>query len=239
METIFKFEDDHLVYSNYGSFLPRSVESVVLNDAPEEQYRNPFLVEAMKNLDMIETQGGGIRKLFNFQRQRFFPMPDYDLSDGKVKVTITGKILDEEFARILINNPELTLEDIILLDKVQKRKPMLEEEHKYLKKLEFIEGRKPNIFLSFKIIELTNNEELKAEYIRNKSFDDGHFRKMIIDYLVKYKQAKRSAIETLLMPKLSDILTEKQKKNKVGNLLSALRIDGKIKTIGYGTWQLN
>lgn len=29
----------------------------------------------MKNLDMIETQGGGIRKLFNFQKQRFFQCP--------------------------------------------------------------------------------------------------------------------------------------------------------------------
>lgn len=49
------------------------VEEFVLSDIPEEVYRNPFLVEAMKNLDMIETQGGGIRKIFNFQRQRFFP----------------------------------------------------------------------------------------------------------------------------------------------------------------------
>jgi ATP-dependent DNA helicase RecG len=37
----------------------------------EEVYRNPFLVEAMKNLDMIETQGGGIRKIFNFQNNDF------------------------------------------------------------------------------------------------------------------------------------------------------------------------
>jgi len=76
---VVEFEDDHLVFSNYGSFLPKSVEDVVLKDSPEEVYRNPFLVEAMKNLDMIETQGGGIKKVFNFQRQRFFPLPDYDL----------------------------------------------------------------------------------------------------------------------------------------------------------------
>ena len=68
---VVEFEDDHLVFSNYGSFLPKSIEAVVLNDSPEEIYRNPFLVEAMKNLDMVETQGGGIRKTFNFQRERF------------------------------------------------------------------------------------------------------------------------------------------------------------------------
>ena len=110
------------MFSNYGSFLPKSVEEVVLNDTPEEVYRNPFLVEAMKNLDMIETQGGGIKKMFNFQKKRFFPLPDFDFEDNKVKVTIIGKILDENFARILIKNSDLKLEEIILLDKVQKKK---------------------------------------------------------------------------------------------------------------------
>jgi ATP-dependent DNA helicase RecG len=90
------------VFTNYGTFIPESVEAVVLKDAPEEYYRNPFLVEAMKNLNMIDTQGGGIRKIFNYQRQRFFPMPDYDFEGGKVKVVLTGKILDENFAKILM-----------------------------------------------------------------------------------------------------------------------------------------
>jgi len=97
-----------LIFSNYGSFLPKSVEDVVLKDSPEELYRNPFLVEAMKNLDMIETQGGGLRKIFNFQRQRFFPMPDFDFSDNKVKVIITGKVIDDEFANTLSQNPDIT-----------------------------------------------------------------------------------------------------------------------------------
>lgn len=61
---VVEFEDDHLVFSNYGSFIPCSVETVIENDSPEEYYRNPFLVEAMRNLNMIDTQGGGIRKIF-------------------------------------------------------------------------------------------------------------------------------------------------------------------------------
>ncbi len=182
---------------------------------------------------MIETQGGGIRKLFNFQRQRFFPMPDYDFSDAKCKVTIIGKILNEDFARILIKNPQLSLEDILLLDKVQKQKLISDVGHKYLKKSKFIEGRKPNIFLSFKVIEPTNNEGLKAEYITNRSFDDNHFKEMILKYL-KLGKTKRSAIDNLIIPKLSTALSDAQKKNKVTNFLSALRIEGKIKNLpGY------
>jgi ATP-dependent DNA helicase RecG len=235
---VVEFEDDHLVFSNYGSFLPKSVKDVVLKDTPEEVYRNPFLVEAMKNLDMIETQGGGIRKIFNNQRQRFFPLPDYDLSDGKVKVTIVGKVLNEDFARILIKNPNLSLGDIMLLDKVQKKEPVSEVEFKYLKKLKLVEGRRPNIFLAYKVIEPVNNEVLKQEYIANKSFDDDYFKGLIIKYLEKFGSVKRSAIDTLIIPKLSAALTEDQKKAKVRNLLSALRMTGKIISPSYGTWEL-
>ena len=235
---VVEFEDDHLVFSNYGSFLPKSVEDVVLNDTPEEVYRNPFLVEAMKNLDMIETQGGGIRKIFNFQKQRFFPLPDYNFEDNKVKVTITGKILDENFARILIQNSELTLNEIILLDKVQKNKEINEIEFKFLKKEKYIEGRKPNSFLSHKIIESTNNEDLQAEYLANRSFDDAYFKDMIIEYLKKFGDTKRSTIENLLIPKLSAVLTDVKKKNKVANLLKSLKADGKITTAPGYYWRL-
>ena len=235
---VVEFEDDHLVFSNYGTFLPKSVEHVVLSDTPEENSRNPFLVAAMKNLGMIETQGGGIRKLFTFQRQRFFPMPDYDFKDGKCKVTITGKILNEDFARILIKNPKLLLEDILLLDKVQKEGNTTDAEYNYLKKQGFIEGRKSNPFLSYKVIEQTNDEALMSEYLANKSFDDAHFKDMIIAYLTKFGKVKRTLIDNLIIPKLSAVLSDSQKKRKVGNFLLSLRVENKIKIDENRQWSL-
>jgi len=235
---VVEFEDDHIVFSNCGVFLPKSVEEVVKNDAPEEIYRNPFLINAMKNLGMIETQGGGIRKIFNFQRQRCFPLPDYDLSNNRVKVTITGKILNEDFVRILKRNPELTLEDIIILDKVQKQRQLQAYELTYLRKNGLIEGRKPNVYLSFKTIKPTDNEDLLAEYIANKSFDDAHFKKMILEYIKKGGSVKRKSIDNLIIPKLSQTLTNSQKKNKVTNFLTALRIEKKIISSRFGTWEI-
>lgn len=235
---VVEFEDDHLVFSNYGSFLPKSVEDVVLKDTPEEVYRNPFLVEAMKNLDMIETQGGGIRKIFNFQKQRFFPLPDYNFEDNKVKVTIIGKILDENFARIIIKNSELGLDEIILLDKVQKKKEISENEFKFLKKEKYIEGRRTSTYLSYKIVESTNDENLQAEYLANRSFDDSHFKEMILECLKRWGKTKRDKIDNLIIPKLSTALSDEKKKNKVTNYLSALRIEGKIvNTPGY-FWEI-
>ena len=65
-----------VLLTNVGSFLPGDVDKVIRQDAPLEIYRNPFLAEAMVNLNMIDTQGGGIKRMFQKQRQRFFPMPD-------------------------------------------------------------------------------------------------------------------------------------------------------------------
>ena len=149
-----------------------------------------------------------------------------------------GKILNEDFARILIKNPNLSLVDIILLDKVQKQKAITHDEFKYLKKLKFIEGVKSNIFLSFNVVELTNSEELKAEYIANRSFDDSYFKDMIVGYLNKFGKSKRLSIDNLIIPKLSAALTEEKRKKKVTNFLSALGKEGKIRcTPGY-YWEL-
>ena len=135
---IVEYEDDHLVFQNAGNFLPKSVEDVIIDDCPESVYRNRFLVEAMRNLNMIESEGGGIKKMFIKQKDRFFPLPEFDLNDGKVKVSIVGQVIDENFAKILSSNPTLSLSDIMLLDKVQKHQPINGEQAKYLRKLGYI-----------------------------------------------------------------------------------------------------
>lgn len=60
----------------------------------KSHYRDPFLATAMMNLNLVETAGGGIRKLFEIQKKKFFPLPEYELSADKVKVTFTGKIIN-------------------------------------------------------------------------------------------------------------------------------------------------
>lgn len=60
-------------------------------------------------------------------------MPDYDLSQPeKVTVRIYGKILDENYTRMLINNTDLDLKTVIYLDKVQKNIKLSKEEYKIL-----------------------------------------------------------------------------------------------------------
>lgn len=225
---IVEYEDDHLIFQNHGHFLPKSIEEVVENDCPESIYRNRFLVEAMRNLNMIETEGGGIRKMFLKQSVRFFPLPEYDLSDGKVKLTIEGKVKDENFAKILSANPDLSLNDIMLLDKVQKGMSIGDIQAKYLRKCKFIEGRKPKYYLSYEVVAASKNSDLKSQYVKNKSFDDDYFRKLILNYLERFGTASRKDIDILLKDKLSAVLSDEQKKNKIDNLMRQLRTSGKI-----------
>jgi hypothetical protein len=113
---------DSLLFSNLGSFIPGTVEQMIRRDAPPEVYRNPFLAQAMVNLNMIDTIGSGIKKMFVLQRQRSFPMPDYVLDDPqKVAVRLTGEVLDENYTQLLMSQAELDLMDVIALDRVQKK----------------------------------------------------------------------------------------------------------------------
>lgn len=235
---VVEFEDDHLVFSNCGTFIPQSVEAVVLSDAPEETYRNTFLVEAMRNLNMIDTQGGGIKKIFNFQRERYFPMPDYDFAGMKVKATLTGRIIDSTFARLLKANPKLTLSDIISLDKVQKGQPIEAVNARRLRRHGMLEGRAPNLFLSARAAEEMDDDAIKAQYIRNRSFDDDYFKKMIVSYLENFHSASRNAFVELLFDKLSDSLSERQKVKKISNLLSQLKRTGVLECIDRNQWKL-
>jgi len=235
---VIEFEDERLVFSNNGTFIPGSIEKVIMQDAPEENYRNRFLANAMFQLGLVDTRGGGIKKMYTNQIKRFFPLPDYEFEEGKTRMTLTGKIIDPEFADILSNHPNLSFADVFLLDRVQKKKDISDDELKHLKKLRLVEGRKPNIFLSHSVINPLNDEGLKAEYIANKSFDDTHFKEMIVEYLKKFGKAKRSTIDNLLISKLSAILSDDQKKSKVGNLLTALRKEGRIKIDNDRLWIL-
>jgi ATP-dependent DNA helicase RecG len=58
--------------------MPQTIENVIISDAPELNYRNGFLVNAMVNLNMIDIIGSGIKRMFITQKNKYFPLPEYD-----------------------------------------------------------------------------------------------------------------------------------------------------------------
>jgi len=226
---VVEHEDSILTFVNSGSFIPGSIEKVIKTDAPETEYRNPFLSNAMVNLNMIDTIGSGIKKMFIIQKKKYFPLPEYDFSNNKVKVQIIGKVLDENYAKKLALNSDLSLNDVILLDKVAKHKQLKDCEIKVLKTKRLIEGRKPNFFISSTVAKQTGE---KADYIKQRGIDDEYCQKIILSYIDKFKEGRKSDFEKILLDKLPDVLDLKQKKNKVKNNLQILRKKGIIRPEG-------
>jgi len=221
-------EDDCISIVNPGDFLPQKIENVLQKTYNPPFYRNQLLAEAMVKFHMIDTATSGIKKVYRIQKEKFFPMPDYDLSNGnQVTVKIYGKILDERYTYILFNHPELDLETVYLLDQVQKGNgsQLTKEAVKYLRKHNLVEGRISNLYLSASVSHAIEDE---AGYIKNKAFDDQYYKDLIVKYLKQYGKAKKKDIRNLLWDKLPDVLTDEQKEYKIGNLLASLKNQGVI-----------
>jgi ATP-dependent DNA helicase RecG len=223
-----------LLFANQGSFIPGSVEQMIRSDAPPEVYRNQFLAQAMVSLNMIDTIGSGIKRMFRRQKERSFPMPDYVLSDPqRVEVRLAGQVLDENYTKLLLSQTDLDLMDAIALDKVQKGRPIDDDAFKRLKAKKLIEGRRPNLFVSAKIAAATGD---KAAYIKNRAFDKAYYKGMVLEFLKEFGDASRADLDKLLLEKLSDALDSTQKKRFVNNLLQEMKRDGQIEPEGTTRW---
>lgn len=217
---------DKLIITNEGNFIPETIENVLKDGFSSPYYRNQFLANAMVNLNMIDTVGSGIRRVYDIQKKKFFPMPDYDLSnDNRVIVTLYGKIIDEKYSKILFEKTNLDIDKVMLLDKVQKSFEITKKQSDYLRKENLIEGRYPNIYISSDIAKITGE---KKDYMYNSGLENEFYMKMIIKYLENYGSASRKEIFALLNDKLPKSLDNKNKISRVRYLLDTLKKNGKI-----------
>jgi len=226
---------DKVVISNVGDFLAGQIEEIIQRDSPLENYRNDFLCKAMVEINMIDTIGSGIKRMFSIQKKRFFPMPDFITEKGRVQVTLYGKILNERYTKLLASNPDISLVDVIYLDRVAKNYPITDESIKELKLKGLIEGRKPNLHISSSVAIAIDQ---KSEYIKMRGIDDSFVQKMILDYLQRFGEAKRADFEKIVLDKLPEFLDMKQKKDKVKNNLQTLKKAHKIDNDGK-LWKMS
>ena len=105
---------DKLVFTNLGQFIPPSVEWMLEHQSPPEHYRNQWLIDGMIRLRMIDQVGSGIRRMFQTQRDRYFPLPDFvfevtEQGHPRVEVTILGQVLDVKYTQLLMKRADLDL----------------------------------------------------------------------------------------------------------------------------------
>lgn len=232
-------ESDALLFTNPGDFIPGSVDEVLRTNAPSEFYRNACLAQAMVQFKLIDTVGSGIRKMFTLQKQRFFPLPDYDLSQpNRIEVRLHGRILDPNYTHALIARTDLDLLDVVALDRVQKGIPLTDPEFKSLKRQKLIEGRRPNIHVSADVAAATDTA---VDYLRKRGMDKQYCQDRIVELLTIQETAQKEDFRKLLLDKLSDSRTPKQKEDFLTNLLQEMRRKGVIERVGQSTasaWRL-
>lgn len=231
--------EDKLIFINEGAFIPETIEQALEPGYKPPYYRNTFLCNAMVNLYMIDTNSMGIPMMYQIQRDKCFPLPTYDLdSINRVKVTVYGKILDKNYTQLLYSDEDLNMKTVFWLDKVQKQEVISKESFKILKKQGLVEGRYPNIFVSFKVADIVGQ---KAEYVRNKGLDDDICKQLIIKALEPMGEASKQELMNVLEKALPDVLSKEQKSKKVSNLLQAMKREGLIVIKGknkYAKWRL-
>lgn len=225
--------EDHLVFLNEGSFIPGTIENAMQPGFKPSYYRNPFLSEAMVQMDMIDTIAMGIPKVFQMQRKRYFPLPTYDLSDPtRVRVSVYGKTINESYSRLLYAKPDLPMDIVYLLDKVQKGAEITNEEAAELHRLKLIEGRYPHISITNTLASKTGQE---VSYTRSKGLNEEACKALVIQMLSETGPAPRAKITALLSDLLPSGLTDAQKAKKVSNLLAKMKnVDKTIVSDGTG-----
>ena len=211
---------DTLYYGNGGSFIPGTIENALEHKGPQFHYRNECLCRGMVNFNMIDTVGRGIKKIYTEQRNRFFPMPDYDIDNEKrtVGVTIYGKVIDDKYTNLLKREISLTLKECLWLDAVQKHRMITKEAVKHLREKGLIEGRSPNYIISLSVAKMTHQI---GHYTKEKGLAENSIQKLVLQlaYNAGEEGFKRRDVYDGLQHVFSAANTYNEKLRKIGRLL--------------------
>jgi len=231
---------DRLTFWNGGSFFEGEPTDYIAGDHTPHRYRNPLLASAMRELNMIDTLGYGIHSIYVGQAKRYFPLPDYKTTDASVEMTMYGHVVDIAYSTLLIRRGgEMRLDDILLLDRVQKGLRINADAVRHLRSEGLVEGRVPHLHVSAKVAALTGRE---AEYVKSKRRGNQRLMSLIRDYLEQWHTADRSKINELLVDELEQELTVQQKMSRITNILVSMRRRGEIVNVGTdraSIWKLS
>ena len=228
----------YLYYSNAGTFIPGTLKNALRNEEPQTHFRNECLCRAMVDFNMIDTVSRGIKKMFNEQWRRHFPMPDYEIDQIKKKVVVRiyGNEINKRYTDLLKTNDTLSLWDCISLDAVQKGRTIHEDVAQDLLKRGLIEGEAHHYSISLSIAKNTNQ---LSSYTKTKGLDKERLRQMILQYLSNAgsEGAKRDIIYEYLKDVLPRNKTEEQQLRMLGDLLKSMSKESIIKAEGR-TWYI-
>lgn len=106
-------------FRNPGQFRANLETAVKNNIRPE--YLNGRMTSFLRNVNLMEQEGGGLRKVYDRQLRKGTRIK-YDFFDDAlppfVHFTLIGKIENEEFAKLILQNSNIEFNDLFILDKI-------------------------------------------------------------------------------------------------------------------------
>ena len=119
-------------------------------------------------------------------------------------MAIYGRIVNEGYSSLLVKCPDLPIDQIVLLDRVQKGLKVAATVISGLRKAGLVKGRMPHLHISAKVAMMTGQE---AAYMRKKERTGEQYRRIFIDFLRRFPGITRrniifpaSSIQNLGMP---------------------------------------
>ena len=208
---------------NQGEFIPGSAEMLLRGGYMPPFYRNRLLTTAMKNIGMIETYGGGIVRTMRVQKDRYLPMPDYNISERTVDVHVYGRVIDQNYSMMLFVNKDMDIRTAYLLDRVQKGLQITKEESEELLGEGLAGGKWPNIHT---VPPSRGPADIQKEII--EAAREGGYEGSIISLINKAGSANRKDIDNLLMDMLPVTMTFAEKEVRIRNLIAKMSREKKI-----------
>jgi ATP-dependent DNA helicase RecG len=206
-----KISDDGLSVSNPGGFVEGVTLENLLVAAPRS--RNPLLADVIKRIGLAERTGRGIDRIYEGMLRYGRPAPDYSLSDAfTVSVLLANAAADLDFLRMVVEQEDklgtMPIDSLIILSRlreerrlttadlvpsVQKSEANVRAALEKLVETGFLEphgtGRGRTYTLSAAHYQHAGK---KAEYIRQAGFAPIQQEQMVLNYIDKHGNIKRS-----------------------------------------------
>lgn len=202
---------------NLGGFFDGQPDDYASGVRTPERYRNERLAKAMAEVGMIDKVGFGIHDMVQAQRRRFLPLPDYEGSSSlRTVFNVYGQEIDPNYTQWLMERTDLSIEHVLWLDRVQKKRKLDTAQVTELRQAGLIEGRSPRLYISARLAVALGQE---VEYVNSKGLNAKHYQALVLDLLALGPQ-RRSKINAMLLPKLpASITSDHSRKVYIKNLL--------------------
>jgi len=183
---------ESLIFSNPGRF-ENDLERV-LEYSHVTPYRNQTMADFLSKINLMENERRWLQKVFQSQLSKWVFVTKEEIDNKAwwiVKMTLDGKIRDKEFAKLVLEEKNLSRIELYLLQKIAFWENILGkdiglEQAEELKKKWYIElfWRKPNrkVRISYQLFHDINQAE---KYILSKGIGTKKKEKLIIEYIEK------------------------------------------------------